>query len=175
MVLTAKGRYTYVPKFNGNRLLPERERITVEIIRPRVEERNQLHSLDVERDVGWVDEGLTRADSLTFKDRYRIGQILRNHVGDIKNLSVEEDGKTRVIANGTELAESTAFGVANFIQELKAEVLSDRLTEDEKKSTPPPLNLSTRDGPENNGTPSMTTSGNSSVSDTSGGENSSAT
>jgi len=176
MVLSAKGRYTYVPKFGGNRKLPERERVTVEIIRPRVEERGNLHSLDVERDIGLVDDnGLTRANALTFKNRYRVGQILRNHVGKIENLSVEEFGKIRAITCGEELAECTAFGVANLVQELTAEVLSDVLTETEKKSTPLPLSLPTTGGQENNGTPPTTKKKKSSASDSSSGESSKTT
>jgi len=165
MVLSAKSRYTYVPMFNGNRARPEREQVTVEIIRPRVEERRDLHNLDIERDVGLVGEGgLSRANSLTFKNRFRTGQILRNHVGKIENLSVEEDGKTHAITCGGELAECTAFGVADFVQELQAEVLSDVLTETEKKSTLPPSSLSTTDGAESGGTPPTTKKGRSSAS-----------
>ena len=173
MVLTAKGRYTYIPKFNGNRDLPEREQITVEIIRPRIEERNQLQTLDFARDTGLVDLERPHAAALTLlRPQYRVGQILRNHVGIIKNLSVEEDGKIRVITNGMELAECTAFGALNFIQELTAEILSDQLTESEKKSLPSPLSSSMKDGPENNGTPPTTTKESSSVSDSLSGENS---
>jgi len=176
MVLSAKSRYIYVPKFGGNRKLPEREQVVVEIIRPRVEERRSLHSLDIERDIGMVDEeGLTRANALTFKNRYSVGKILRNHVGKIENLSVEENGKTRAITCGAELAESTAYGVADLVQELQAEVLSDVLTDVEKKSTPLPSSLSTTDGPESSGTPPTTTNEKSSALDSSSGENSKTT
>jgi hypothetical protein len=51
MRFSAKGRYCYVPRFNGNRELPEAERLRVEIIRPKAEEREQLFRLDPEREV----------------------------------------------------------------------------------------------------------------------------
>ncbi|MCL1812223.1 MAG: hypothetical protein FWG29_01735 [Treponema sp.] len=176
MILSAKGTYAYVPKFNENRSLPEREQVTVEIIRPRAEERGQLYSFDPEREVGLTDfENPGGSASITFKTRYRTGRILRNHVGVIKNLSVEENGKIHAITTGAELAECTAFGVANFIQELTAEVLSDQLSAEEKKSTPPPSNSSTKDGPENGGTMSTMTNGNSSALVSSNGENSQTT
>ena len=176
MVLSAKGRYTYVPKFNGNRKLPEHEQLTVEIIRPRAEERGLLYSFDPEREVGLSDfDKPAVRPPITFKTRYRTGQILRSHIGVIKNLSVDENGETRPIVSGTSLAECTAFGVSALVQELTLEVLSDRLTEDEKKSTLSPSSLSTKDGPENGGTPPTTKNVNSSASDTSSGEISEAT
>ena len=176
MVLTAKSRYTYIPVFNGNRELPEKERVTIEIIRPKAEERDQLFSLDPEREYGLEDfekQGVRKA--LTLRSRWRTGQILRVHVGEIKNFSVEENGKKHAVTCGTELAECTAFGIRSLIDELKAEVLSDRLTEDEKKSLPSPSNSSMKDGPENTGIPSTTINGNNSVSDSSSGENSKTT
>jgi hypothetical protein len=134
MVLSVRGKYWYTPKFNRNREAPENERVTVEIIRPKAEERSELYSLDVERDMGLTDLEKRQAKTpLTFKNRYRVSQILRDHVGVIKNLSAEEDGKTKTIANGMELAESTAFGIGGLIQELTAEVLSDTLSAGEKK------------------------------------------
>lgn len=118
MVLSARGKYWYTPKFNGNREVPENEQVTVEIIRPCAEERPELYSLDIERDIGLVDPGKKQARApVTLKNRFRTSQILRSHIGVIKNLSVEEDGKVKTIASGTELAESTAFGIGALVQE----------------------------------------------------------
>ncbi|MDR2186404.1 MAG: hypothetical protein LBO80_12175 [Treponema sp.] len=164
MVLSARGKYVYTPKFNRNRELPENERMTVEIIRPRAEERPDLYSLDVERDMGLTDLGKKQVTApLTFKNRFRVSRILRSHIGSIKNLSVEEDGKSRTITGGEDLAESTAFGLGVLVNELIAEVLSDTLSGDEKKSLPPPSNSSIPDGPENGGTGTTTKNGKSSV------------
>jgi hypothetical protein len=137
MVLSARSRYVYIPRFRGNRSLPEKDQVTVEIIRPRAEERDQLFSLDPEREVGLDDfqkPGTSRA--VTLKTRFRVGQILRNHAGKIENLAVEENGNQRVISSGAELADCTAFGIVGLVDEIKAEVLSDVLTEYEKKTTP---------------------------------------
>jgi hypothetical protein len=173
MVLSARGKYWYTPKFNGNRDAPGEERVTVEIIRPKAEERPELYSMDIERDIGLVDpEKKPARDPVTLKSRFRTSRILRNHIGIIKNLSVEEDGKSRTVSSGADLAESTAFGLGSLVQELTAEVFSDRLSADEKKSLPPASNSSTKDGPENDGTRNTTTSGKSSASGSSGGERS---
>jgi hypothetical protein len=176
MVLSAKGRYIYIPRFNNNRELVESAQVTVEIIRARVEERGQLFAIDTSRDLDAVDVEKPRSGARAFlRTSYKTGRILRDHVGEIKNLSVEEDGKSRPISNGEELASCTAYGVDVLVQELTVEVLSDRLTEAEKKSTPPLSSLSTKDGPGKSGTPPTTESGNNSALDTSSGANSKTT
>ncbi|MDR2020527.1 MAG: hypothetical protein LBQ14_07160 [Treponema sp.] len=176
MVLSARGKYSYVPRFNGNRALPENEQVEVEIIRPKAEERSDLYSIDVEREMGLVDLEKKQAKApFTFKNRYRVSAILRNHIGTIKNLAVEEAGKSRTIANGAELAESTAFGVSILVQELIAEVLNDKLSEDEKKSSSSALSSSLKDGTPKSGTQTSTKNGKSSPSDTLNGGSSETT
>jgi hypothetical protein len=169
MVLTAKNRYPYHPSFNGNQELPSDEQIEVEIIRPTAEERNELHNLDVGYE-SMSDMGGEATDRPVLKTRMRMGKILRSHIGKITNLSVDFGGVSKAITTGVELAECTAFGAGKLTQELAAEVLSDRLTESEKKSSESPLSLSLTDGTPKNGTRNTTQNGKSSPSDSSSGE-----
>ncbi|MDR2049070.1 MAG: hypothetical protein LBP69_06420 [Treponema sp.] len=174
MVLTAKNRYPYRPRFNGNLALPEEEQIEAEIIRPTAEERNELHNIDVgyESTSDMIGEKTSRP---VLKTRMRMGKILRNHIGKITNLSVDFGGAAKAITTGVELAECTAFGAGALTQELAAEVLSDRLTENEKKSSASPLSLSGKDGTPKGGTANTTQNGKSSLSDSSRGESSETT
>lgn len=133
MILTAKTRYDYVPGFNGNKALKPEDRVVCEIIRPTVEDRNGLFSMDIERELKDAAEGETRA-AVTFKRRVDVSRILRRHVGVIKNLEIKnEDGGTVKIKDGEALAECTAYGVSALVEELCQEVISDRLSEEEKK------------------------------------------
>jgi hypothetical protein len=96
---SAKAEYGFVPAFGGNRELPEAERVSMVIVRPKVEERDGLYSLDVERDIAAAGDGDRKRGKpgVTFKRRRDLSRILRNHVGIIKNLEAEgEDGKARV-------------------------------------------------------------------------------
>jgi hypothetical protein len=128
--LTAKATYTYIPKFNGNRGLPEKEQIKVEIIRPKVEEREALFHFDV------AQEGGGRA---TLKQQNDVGRALRDHVGAIENLAAEYgDGKAEPILTGKDLAEASLFGAGGLVTELFLEVVSDTLREDEKKTSASP-------------------------------------
>jgi hypothetical protein len=174
MVLTAKNRYPYRPKFNGNRGLPPDEQIEVEIVRPTAEERNELHNIDVGYE-SMSDMSGETTDRPILKTRMRMGKILRNHVGKIANLSVDFGGAVKAVTTGVELAECTAFGTGKLTQELAAEVLADRLTEDEKKSSASPLSLSMKDGTPKSGTPNTTQSGKGSPSDSSSAESSETT
>ncbi|MDR2663076.1 MAG: hypothetical protein LBC31_08780 [Treponema sp.] len=170
MVLTAKNRYSYRPRFNGNRLLPDEEQIEVEIIRPTAEERNDLHYVDVGYE-STSDMVEAKTSHPVLKTRMRMGKILRNHVGKITNLSVDFGGAAKAVTTGVELAECTAFGAGRLTQELAAEVLADVLSEGEKKSSASPLSLSSKDGTPKSGTERTTQSGKSSPSDSSSGEN----
>jgi hypothetical protein len=128
--LTAKTSYHYVPRFKGNRDLPEGEQVRVEIIRPRVEEREALFRFDVTQEGG----GRT-----ALKQQNDVGRALRNHVGAIVNLSAEyPDGTEKPILTGKELADSPLFGAGDLVTELFLEVVSDTLREDEKKTSASP-------------------------------------
>jgi hypothetical protein len=174
MVLTAKNRYPYRPRFNDNLQLPEEEQIEVEIIRPTAEERNELHNVDVGYE-SMSDMRGEETDRPVLKTRMRMGKILRNHVGKITNLSVDFGGAAKAITTGVELAECVAFGVGKLTQELAAEVLADRITETEKKSSASPLSLSGKDGTPKSGIANTTQNGRSSLSGSLNGENSETT
>jgi hypothetical protein len=138
MIFSARAQYLFVPKCNGNRDLPESERMAFEIRRPKTEERGTLYSLDTEREIEAADvtgNGAGKA-AVTFKHRYNYSRILRNHIGKITNMTaVFEDGKEKPVLDGAALAEAPLFGVRELVTELCTEVLSDVLTEDEKKSS----------------------------------------
>jgi hypothetical protein len=128
---TAKATYTYIPKFNGNRGLPEKEQIKVEIIRPKVEEREALFHFDL------APEGGT--DGMALKQQSDVGRALRRHVGKIENLTADYgDGKETPIPAGKDLAEAPLFGAGGLVTELFLEIVSDTLREDEKKTSASP-------------------------------------
>jgi hypothetical protein len=163
MKFTAKDRYTFIPAFNGNRDLPEAERLTVEIIRPKAEERGELYS--VER-VSRTGEGSGAGDKITYTYRHATGAILRGHIGRITNLTVDTgDGKETAVTDGKTLAGCPIYGAGELITELCNEVVSDRLREDEKKISASPLSSSTPDGTGKDGIPNTMKSGNNSRSD----------
>jgi len=132
MKFTARASYIYTPLFNGNRELPEGERMTFEIIRPKAEERGDLYS--VER-VSRIDESKAD-DKIVYTYRHATGAILRRHIGKITNLVIEGvDRKPVPVTDGKTLAESPIYGAGELITELCNEVISDRLREDEKKTS----------------------------------------
>jgi hypothetical protein len=131
MKLTARATYPYIPKFSGNRDLPEGEQVKVEIIRPKVEEREALFRFDVAQGEG--------AAGMALKQQSDVGRALRRHVGKIENLFAEwEGGEAKPILTGKDLAESPLFGAGGLTAELFLEVVSDTLREDEKKTSAPP-------------------------------------
>jgi hypothetical protein len=162
MRFTARRTYIYTPRFNGNRELPEGERMTFEIIRPKAEERGELYS--VER-VSRAGEGSGAGDKIVYAYRHATGAILRRHIGAITNLVVDAgDGKETPVPDGKTLAECPIYGAGELVTELCNEVVSDRLEEDEKKSSAPPSNSSTPGGTPKAGTPNTTRNGNGSPS-----------
>jgi hypothetical protein len=132
MKFTAKASYIYTPLFDGNRELPESERMTFEIIRPKAEERGDLYS--VER-VSRIDDSKAD-DKIVYTYRHATGAILRRHIGKITGMVVEtENGESVPVTDGKALAESPIYGAGELITELCNEVVSDRLREDEKKTS----------------------------------------
>jgi hypothetical protein len=138
MRFSAKAEYEFIPKASGNGDLPPEEQVRVVISRPKAEERLSLLHLDIEREVdnGEVLEKKTGSRNMTMKRRLDRSRILRNHVKAIKNLEeAKPDGSVVKITGGAALAESTAFGIGALVEEICNEVVSDVLTEDEKKSS----------------------------------------
>jgi hypothetical protein len=162
MKFTARGSYIYTPRFEGNRELPEAERMTFEIIRPKAEERGDLYS--VER-VSRASEAAGGGDKIVYTYRHATGTILRRHIGKITNLTIDTgDGKETPVTDGKTLAACPICGAGDMVEELCNEVVSDRLREDEKKSFVSPSSSSIPDGTPKNGTASTTKNGNGSRS-----------
>jgi hypothetical protein len=133
MKFTARASYSYAPQFGGNRDLPEKERISVEIIRPRIEERDALFRLD------FTQEGGSGSGDMAMKQQSDVGRALRKHVGEIKNLvAVYTGGIEKPILTGKDLAEAPLFGAGGLVTELFLEIISDALREDEKKTSASP-------------------------------------
>jgi len=139
MKFIAKSRYDFYPAIRDNLDLPEQERLTVEIIRPTAEERGDLmfHKTTQEiQDSGKPGEGIVK--SVSIETKFNVGKILRKHVGCIRNMEtdqVDAEGKPVMIKTGAELAVSTAGGTSRLVDLLVAEVTSDVITPQEKKSS----------------------------------------
>lgn len=131
MKFTARATYTYIPQFGKNRDLPEGERVRVEIIRPKTEEREALFHFDFAPEGG--------ADKMALKQQSDVGRALRRHVGKIENLTAAyDDGTEEPIPTGKDLAEAPLFGAGGLVTELFLEIVSDTLREDEKKTSASP-------------------------------------
>ena len=129
MKFIAHKRYFFTPALNGNENLPEDERLQVEIIRATAENHGRLKNIRAWRN----SEGDTIMETV-----FDTKEILRNCVGEIKNLEVElegADGKiaTKKITSGKELAEATFYGCGALVSLICAEVASDSITAAEKK------------------------------------------
>ena len=128
MILTSQKRYWITPDFAGNLDLPEAERVEVEIIRATVENRNRLTSTETKRSAD---------GEISMHTNFHIGEILRNCVGEIKNLEVqtEIDGKTEIkaIKSGKELAGAVAYGLDGLVSIICTEVARDTMSLAEKK------------------------------------------
>lgn len=130
MKFVGKDRYWYEPNLKGNLDLPEAERLRLEIIRPTAENRDGLTTVSCVRKPDGSSEILQRSN---------VKQILRNHVGAVKNLTVvvkngEGEEKEVEITSGEQLATASFYGSATLVSLVCAEVLTDTLLEPEKKS-----------------------------------------
>ena len=128
MKFTALKNYVFYPDINGNRGLPEGERLSVEIIRPTAEERG---------DLAWF-EGIPRGtgSEAVVRVRYNAPRILRNNVGAVKNLVVRDavsKGDEKAVVSGPELAGASFIGMNALVDDICAEVCSDIMTEAQKK------------------------------------------
>ena len=129
MKFLAQKRYFFAPALNGNETLEEDEQLQVEVIRATAENYGKLRNIRAWRN----SEGDTIMETV-----FDTKEILRNCVGEIKNLEVEvEDagGKVAVkkIISGKELAEATFYGCGTKVSLICAEVASDTITPTEKK------------------------------------------
>ena len=129
MKFLAQKRYFFAPALNGNETLEEDEQLQVEVIRATAENYGKLRNIRAWRNY----EGDTIMETV-----FDTKEILRNCVGEIKNLEVEvedADGKVVVqkITSGKELAEATFYGCGTLVSLICAEVASDTITPTEKK------------------------------------------
>jgi len=123
MKVTANLEARYVPKWNGNRDLPENEQVSVEILWPTNKERETLK--------GYRLSPKTEEVTVYFDTE----RILEKHVGKIENLEVQADGKAVTIESGKDLARSSVLALGGLIDELKGYVSSEEgLSEDEAKN-----------------------------------------
>ena len=129
MKFVGKDKYWYVPKINGNLDLPEEEQLQIEIIRPTAENRDGLTTVSCVRRPDGSSEILQHSN---------VKEILRKHVGKIKNLTVVEkignEEKEKDITSGEQLALASFYGSATLVSLISAEVLTDTLLDTEKKS-----------------------------------------
>lgn len=129
MIFVAERNYWYIPPINGNGNLPQDEQLQIEIIRPTVEKQGRLSTTEVVRN----EDG-----SVKLSTAFNTKEILNNFVGEIKNLSTEQklpDGSIKevVIKNGKELANAVFYGSKVLADLICAEVVSDKITDEQKK------------------------------------------
>ena len=129
MKFLAQKRYFFAPALNGNETLEEDEQLQVEVIRATAENYGKLRNIRAWRN----SEGDTIMETV-----FDTKEILRNCVGEIRNLEVEvEDAGGKVvvqkITSGKELAEATFYGCGTLVSLICAEVASDTITPTEKK------------------------------------------
>lgn len=129
MKFISNPKYWITPDINGNLKLPENERLSIEIIRPTAENAGELAKVSAVR----KNDGSIQMDT-----KFEVSQILKNHVGQIKNLVIEEGSgdKTvsKTIKNGLELCDAVFYGSKELVNIICNEVVSDRLSDAEKKS-----------------------------------------
>lgn len=129
MRFVAERRYWYIPPINGNDKLPAEEQLQIEIIRATVEKQGSLSSTEVLRNSD---------NSISMHTKFKTSEILSNFVGEIKNLVIDEkqaDGSIKEVAikNGKELAAAVFYGSKVLADLICAEVVSDKITDDQKK------------------------------------------
>lgn len=103
----------YIPRWNGNRELPEVEQVAVEIRWPSTAQREALKGYKISP----KDEDV--------KVVFDTAKILKNHVGAITNLEVEMNGKPVKVVSGADLAETKVLALGGLIDELKAYICSE--------------------------------------------------
>jgi hypothetical protein len=139
-----------IPK-HGNLDLPEGERLSVEIIRPTAEDHDTLVFVEV------VQQNKRNAKdtdviTTTSHTRFNAPKILRRHVGEIKNLVIEdvEAGTEKSIASGEELASASFAGMFPLVNAICIEVCADKITNAQKKISESPSASSGTDGTSGN-------------------------
>lgn len=130
MKFISKSRYWLTPDIEDNLSLPEKEQLQIEIIRPTAETINDLTKVSAIK----AEDGSIKMDT-----DFNVRKILKEHVGKIRNLEIEiSDGDSiqkKNITDGAELSGASFYGVKALVSIICAQVVTDRLSEEEKKIT----------------------------------------
>jgi len=132
MKFNALKNYTFFPSVNGNLDLPESERLSVEIIRPVAEDHESLVFVELTQQTQKDSKGKEVINSAS-RTKFNTPKILRRHVGEIKNLVLEDADGEKQITTGEELAAASFTGMFKLVNEICAEVCSDKLSAAQKK------------------------------------------
>jgi len=133
MKFNALKNYTFYPVIDGNLEVPESERLSIEIIRPTAEDHESLVFVELTQQVQKDSKGKDVINSSS-RTKFNTPKILRRHVGEIKNLIIEDsDRKEKSITSGEELAGASFTGMFKLVNEICMEVCSDKLSDTQKK------------------------------------------
>jgi hypothetical protein len=114
----------FIPKFNGNRDLPEEAQVVVNIKKyPALQDLGKIkaHKFDADGNV---------------MINYQDGYLLKNFIGSISNLDKDEklpEGED-LVTNGSSLAKSTATFLEGLVSEIREHLLETAEVLDEKES-----------------------------------------
>ena len=148
MKFSALKNYTFFPDINGNLELPESERLSFEIIRPTAEDHETLVYTELTQQVQKDSKG-KEIISTSSQTKFNSPKILRRHIGEIKNLVIEdsdEPGKEKQIITGEEFARASFDKMFVLVQMICTEVCSYRLSPAQKKISESPSGSSGTDG-----------------------------
>lgn len=134
MRITTSTRRTYIPRVAGNRDLPRRDQVIVELTLPTVEERESL------TDYRYFPDG-------SFTIHHRTREMIARHVRSIANLEESDSGKTTKLDTGEKLLAAVSRPARELVEELKIEILrGDELSESDEKNSESPVNSGSSDG-----------------------------
>lgn len=123
MKLVTQTKEKYIPKWNGNRELPQNEQVVVHISYPTVEEKKGLKEIEY------------RTNKNSVIVNYDTEKILANHVPKIENLSEDVDGKEKKITTGKDLLSSKNRALESLSEEIVGLILrADELPEEAEKN-----------------------------------------
>lgn len=133
MKFSALKNYTFYPDINGNRDLPEDERLSIEIIRPTAEEHESLVYVELTQQAQKNSKGEDILNTAS-RTKFNTSKILRRHVGEISNCIIEDsDGEEKQILCGEDLAVASFAGMFKLVNAICTEVCSDKLSPSQKK------------------------------------------
>jgi len=135
MKFSALKTYIYYPDIKGNLDLPESERLSLEIIRPTAEDHGTLVFTELTQQSQKDAKGKDVINTSS-RTKFNTSKILRRHVGEIKNMFIEnpeDPEKDKQITSGEELAVISFSGMFSLIDKICVEVCSDKLSDTQKK------------------------------------------